>query len=153
MSDIPLLAAHFLRKHGGTRTPRLTPAALEALMRYAWPGNVRELENALMYALALTSGDTVDDVALPKVLSSLGSLPRSTTPPVLPEDLEWAAALSLAEAKKRAVDDFERRYVTRALERASGNLTEAARASGLDRSNFRRVLTRLGVDADQFRAE
>ncbi len=153
MSDLPLLVAHFLRKHGSARRPHLTPATLEALMHYAWPGNVRELENALLHALALTSGDTIDELALPKVFSALGAMPRPTTPLVLPEDLEWAAALSLAEAKKRAVDDFERRYVTRALARASGNLTEAARVSGLDRSNFRRVLTRLGIDADQFRAE
>jgi DNA-binding NtrC family response regulator len=151
MSDVPLLAAHFLRKHGGARSPHLTPAALELLMGYAWPGNVRELENALLYALALTSGDVIDDVVLPR-LGAVANRNVLTIPtPVLPADLEWAAELSLSEAKKRALDDFERRYVTRALERAQGNLTEAARVSGLDRSNFRRVLTRLGIDADLFR--
>ncbi|MBA3451671.1 MAG: sigma-54-dependent Fis family transcriptional regulator [Deltaproteobacteria bacterium] len=150
MTDVPLLAAHFLRKHGGPRRAHLTPAALERLMSYAWPGNVRELENAVLHALALTSGDTIDELALPTTLGATRELP-SAPRPALPDDLEWAAELSLGEAKKRAVDDFERRYVTRALERTHGNLTEAARVSGLDRSNFRRVLTRLGIDASLFR--
>ncbi|MDQ3364699.1 MAG: sigma-54 dependent transcriptional regulator [Myxococcota bacterium] len=150
MTDVPLLAAHFLRKHGKDRRAHLTPAALERLMSYAWPGNVRELENAILHALALSAGALVDELALPASLgATLGALPQ----PVLPDNLEWAAELSLAEAKKRAVDDFERRYVTRALERAHGNLTEAARLSGLDRSNFRRVLTRLGMDAGTFRED
>jgi transcriptional regulator with GAF, ATPase, and Fis domain len=57
----------------------------------------------------------------------------------------------LTEAKKRAADDFERRYVTRVLEQTRGNLTHAARTAGLDRANFRRTLHRLGIDAGRFR--
>jgi DNA-binding NtrC family response regulator len=142
--DIPVLTAHLLAKHrpGGT----LTPAALAVLTGYAWPGNVRELENALLHALAL-SGDVIDDVALPVAVRSLGR----PSAPHLPEDLAWSAELSLTEAKKRAINDFERRYVTNVLTRTKGNLTQAARISGLDRANLRRTLQRLGIDADQFR--
>jgi DNA-binding NtrC family response regulator len=57
----------------------------------------------------------------------------------------------LTEAKRRAADDFERRYVTRLLGQTRGNLTQAARTAGLDRTNFRRILHRLGIDAGQFR--
>jgi DNA-binding NtrC family response regulator len=149
MSDVPLLAAHFLRMHGGSRDVQLTPAALEALMSNAWPGNVRELENALLLALALTSGDTIDVVSLPALV--MAARDRSSVPEEPRGDLAWAQELSLTDAKKRASEDFERRYVTNALARAHGNLTEAARISGLDRSNFRRVLTRLGIDVGAFR--
>jgi DNA-binding NtrC family response regulator len=151
MTDIPALAAHFLRKHGGGRGAHLTPAALDALLHYGWPGNIRELENALLHALALSSGNAIDELALPRRLLAPEGADTPSTLPGLPDDLEWAADLSLQDAKHRSQEDFSRRYVTRALERAHGNLTVAAQKSGLDRSNFRRVLQRLGVDADLFR--
>lgn len=67
------------------------------------------------------------------------------------DNLAWTDQLSLPEAKKFASDTFERRYILRALERSRGNIAEAARHSGIDRSNFRRVLSRLGIAADKFR--
>ncbi|MCX7806684.1 MAG: sigma-54 dependent transcriptional regulator, partial [Planctomycetota bacterium] len=51
--DIPLLAAHFVRKHGKGRITRIAPDAMEAMLAYNWPGNVRELENAIERAVAL----------------------------------------------------------------------------------------------------
>src|SRR5678809_407035 len=60
LDDVPLLAAHFLRKHATTVTPAsIEPAALELMTHYTWPGNVRELENALLHAVALHHGDSI----------------------------------------------------------------------------------------------
>ena len=150
MSDIPMLAAHMLHKHGPAGC-HLTAAALAALSGYAWPGNVRELENALLHALALTSGPVLDDTALPTAVTSAGRVRPALATPYLPDDLTWSTALPLTEAKRRASDDFERRYVTNLLAHTQGNLSQAARISGLDRANFRRVLNRLGIQAEQFR--
>ena len=58
----------------------------------------------------------------------------------MPQEL---ADLSYAEAKERAVDTFDDTYVARLLERTSGNVSEAARQAGMDRSNFRRLLKRV----------
>jgi len=59
--DIPALADHFLhhfsRQQG--RVCRLSPEALERLLRYAWPGNVRELENAMQRAVILAAGEAL----------------------------------------------------------------------------------------------
>ncbi|MBA3538684.1 MAG: sigma-54-dependent Fis family transcriptional regulator, partial [Deltaproteobacteria bacterium] len=65
LDDLPLLAAHFLRKHGGASPPSLSPAALEAMSDYMWPGNVRELENAIVHAIALHHGDVIAVESLP----------------------------------------------------------------------------------------
>ena len=46
----------------------------------------------------------------------------------------------VVEAKRRVVRDFDRAYAQQLLERSNGNVSEAARLAGLDRSNFRRVL-------------
>jgi DNA-binding NtrC family response regulator len=67
VEDIPLLVAHFLKKH--TRPDRIVERvdgqAMKALMRYEWPGNVRELENTIERALALGQGPTVQLADLP----------------------------------------------------------------------------------------
>ena len=53
--------------------------------------------------------------------------------------------MPLTEAKRRASADFERRYLVRVMERAQGSVSEGARRSGLDRTNFRRLLHRHGL--------
>jgi len=148
--DLPLLAAHFLRKHGGATPPRLTPTAFEALVAYSWPGNVRELENAILHAVALVRGDTIDVELLPRSVVEGARAPLAAG---LVGDLGWADELPLTEAKRRAASEFEKRYLLRVLERAHGTIAEAARLAGLDRSNFRRLLQRHGIDASRMRDE
>ena len=55
------------------------------------------------------------------------------------------AHLPFAEAKALAVSAFERRYLSAVMERAGGNITQAALAAGMDRSNFRRLLKEHGM--------
>jgi transcriptional regulator of acetoin/glycerol metabolism len=52
--------------------------------------------------------------------------------------------LPYADAKERALDAFHEAYLGALLRRTGGNISEAARRAGLDRSNFRRVLKRYG---------
>jgi transcriptional regulator of acetoin/glycerol metabolism len=54
-------------------------------------------------------------------------------------------AMPLTEAKRLAAAEFERRYLIRVMERANGSVSEGARLSGLDRTNFRRLLQRHGL--------
>ncbi|MDQ3370010.1 MAG: sigma-54 dependent transcriptional regulator [Myxococcota bacterium] len=151
LDDLPLLAAHFLRKHGGTSPPSLAPDALEVMATYGWPGNVRELENALMHAIALHHGDVIGPESLPVQISAR----TRASSPVLKPAVETAEGdeelLPLTEAKRRASTAYERAYLVRVMERAKGSVSEAARLSGLDRTNFRRLLQRHGLDATAFK--
>ncbi|MDQ3368290.1 MAG: sigma-54 dependent transcriptional regulator [Myxococcota bacterium] len=151
LDDLPLLAAHFLRKHGGTSPPSLAPDALEVMATYGWPGNVRELENALMHAIALHHGDVIGPESLPM---QIGARARKSSPTLKPP-IEAAESdeelLPLTEAKRRASTAYERAYLVRVLEKAKGSVSEAARLSGLDRTNFRRLLQRHGLDATAFK--
>jgi DNA-binding NtrC family response regulator len=150
IDDLPLLCAHFVRKLGGPNAPRLNPAAFEALSAYTWPGNVRELENAILHAVSLARGDSIDLDLLPRrVIENVR--PNTTGAPAT--DLVWSDELPLTEAKRRAASDFEKRYLMRVLERAHGTIAEAARMAGLDRSNFRRLLQRHGIDASRMKDE
>ncbi len=151
LDDLPLLAAHFLRKHGGEKPPTLSPDALEAMTEYAWPGNVRELENAILHAIALHHGDSIGPESLPTTIFSRQrisspSIQVTTSDPDLSGNLE-----PLTEAKRRASSAFEKRYLMKVMERAKGSVSEAARLSGLDRTNFRRLLQRHGIDPTSFK--
>jgi two-component system response regulator HydG len=141
--DVPLLAYHFLRRaaeRAGKPLRHITPDALEALTAFSWPGNVRELETVIERAVALGQGEALTTLELPPALLSreLAALWVDGERPV--------ADSGYRVAKTRALRAFDRVYVQTLLERTRGNISESARLAGLDRSNFRRVIKRAGLD-------
>jgi two-component system response regulator HydG len=99
---------------------------------------VRELENVIERAVVLTSRELVDIEDLP---------PGLRDAPGGGGDIEVLslAHLPYAEAKRLAMRAFERRYLSALLERSGNNVSSAARAAGVDRSNFRRLLKQYEV--------
>jgi DNA-binding NtrC family response regulator len=146
--DIPLLAAHFLRKHCGAAAPILTPEALDLLVADPWPGNVRELENALLHAIAFRQGDVIGVESLPPQLARRGGSGETVEAPAG----DPAHLLPLSEAKRQVNATFERGYLMKVLERARGSVSEAARLAGIDRTNLRRLLKRYEIQSDSYRA-
>jgi two-component system response regulator HydG len=144
MDDVPLLAHHLMRKHAarhGRALEHIEPEALSLLCAYTWPGNVRELENVMERAVVLCRGSAISATELP---SSVKMTPRTGATGIL-----RTLALPLAQAK----NDFERTYLQNLLVQARGNLADAARIAGLDRSNLRRLLRRFALDAPIPRVE
>jgi two-component system, NtrC family, response regulator HydG len=132
--DIPLLAYHFLRKYtarSGRDVKRISVEAMRALRSHSWPGNVRELENAIERSVVMSRGDVILPGDLPPSVSDTAM--TALTPNLLLD-------LPFAEAKRKAVEQFEASYAFSTLKRAGGNVSEAARQAGMDRSNFRRIL-------------
>jgi two-component system, NtrC family, response regulator GlrR len=103
---------------------------------------VRELENALLHALAMHHGDAIGADVLPHAIAGRASMAGDRSDDEL---------VPLTEAKRRASADFEKRYLVRVMERAKGSVSEAARLSGLDRTNFRRLLQRHAIDPVRFK--
>ncbi len=139
--DIPLLAYHFLKKHGeATRAEikRISPDALSEMQRRRWEGNVRELENAIQHAIVFCRGNSVELSDLPDVHQE----ENDAKPGDIGLNLGLLADLTYREAKERALELFERAYFNTLLARTNENVSEAARQAGLDRSNFRRALRR-----------
>jgi DNA-binding NtrC family response regulator len=134
--DVPLLAEHFLEvlaKEMGLPVPRLTPAARQALTQYDFPGNVREMKNVIERALIVAGDDEVDvghlhlfglDAGRPM---SIPGTPQHHAPDgePLPMNLEEA----------------EGALIKRALQATGGNVAEAARRLGINRT---RIYRRLG---------
>jgi DNA-binding NtrC family response regulator len=146
--DVVVLASHFVQKLAtrmGRDPKRISESAMRALRSYDWPGNVRELEHAIEHAFVLSHREVIEagDLPLQRVpfVSDLPGPPSGADGAPVASDETYA--LPYAEAKKRVLADFDVAYVREALRRANGNVSEAARRSGLDRSNFRRVMRRL----------
>ncbi|MBI4592587.1 MAG: sigma-54-dependent Fis family transcriptional regulator [Candidatus Rokubacteria bacterium] len=140
--DIPLLAHTFLTKYGGGRVGGIEDDALAALEAYRWPGNVRELQNIIERACALTEGTTVKRRDLPDYVlhgdAGGGSAP-SAPPAALPGGAE---GLTLQEARERWMKTLEGAYLRDLLARHGGNISAAAKAAGIDRKTFHRLVSK-----------
>jgi DNA-binding NtrC family response regulator len=143
-ADIPPLAAHFVTQYAPgvaalhASTPRLGADALEELRHHKWPGNVRELENCIQRALVLAR----DGEILPEHLGL-----REDEPAWRPA---VADGISYEEAKQRAVEEFQRRFIERALTECEGNVSRAARICGLTRAALQRIMKSLNLDRTTF---
>ncbi|MDX1998748.1 MAG: sigma 54-interacting transcriptional regulator [Thermoanaerobaculia bacterium] len=137
--DIPLLVAHFLTKHWRRtgQAPRLTARAERALLRHDYPGNVRELSHALERACLLAQGPELDLGHLPPELALAGDAGS------LPEPVFGAlTGAALQSAREAGVAEVERRFVAELLAHCGGNVSRAARESGLHRSYLQKLLAR-----------
>ncbi len=105
------------------------PAAEEALVRHDWPGNVREMRNAIERAMILEESARITLQSLPALPSSQAPV---TTSLAIPPD-----GLSLA--------DQERRLVEKALEKAGGNQTQAARLLSITRDTLRYKMKKFNL--------
>ncbi len=108
----------------------VTNKFLDELTHHGWPGNVRELRNYLERCLALQR---------PVPLDADGSLPMPPAAPTIDVARPWR------QARQSWNDFFERRYLERLLEIHGGNVSAAARAAGVDRVHFHRLLQRNGL--------
>jgi len=137
--DIPLMVQEVvsrLARISGNAPPTITDAAMLALRRYDFPGNVRELENILERALALCSGNTIDESDLYLTQG---------------QPKEKAASLDGAVGTRglplhEFLDQVEREAITKALEATRFNKTAAAKLLGITFRSLRYRLDRLGID-------
>jgi anaerobic nitric oxide reductase transcription regulator len=146
--DVLALAGSFLEENQyrlGTRNLRLAPAASAALLAASWLGNVRELEHAIdravLYALAEQGREArwVVVEAAHLGLDVGGARPR-------PSEQPRPAPGPVGGTLREAVDAFQRTWIRAALARHDGNLSATAREAGVDRSNFHRLVRRLGLE-------
>jgi DNA-binding NtrC family response regulator len=139
--DIMPLVAHFIsdlaQRHNRSAL-QLSDAARTAILAYDWPGNVRELRNVLERAVLLADGTRIEVSDLPAQLSE-NAAPLRGTEAVLAE-------VPFMEARERAVDAFERAYLTAALEKHDGNVSATARFLGMHRQSLQKMLKRLNID-------
>jgi DNA-binding NtrC family response regulator len=140
VEDIPLIAQHLLAHIGGRegRALRLSPDTLAAMTRHDWPGNVRELGNALEYAVATCTGQTIQIENLPPELRHGVEGAETVEVSALPS--------SAPLGHPTAEDPAERVRIVQALESARWSRGRAAELLGVSRSTLWRRMKELGIE-------
>ena len=128
--DIPLMLDHFLDTYADKYKkdkPKVSQAALRKLEKYTWPGNVRELQHSVERAIILCQGNTLkpEDFSLDK----------------------HVLAFSLLQEEEQALtlDENEKQFIQRALDRNQGNVTQTAKELGLTRTALYRRLNKFDL--------
>lgn len=151
LEDVPLLAMHLLRctcRESGEPEKEMTPEVLQWLSHRPWPGNVRELQNVVRRLSVFCSGSRIDmDLVHMVIGESVTEEDRQTMGNDFPAPLSGA----YKDAKAQVIESFTRQYVGNLLRETNGNISEAARISGLSRVALQKILSRLGERASNYR--
>jgi two-component system nitrogen regulation response regulator NtrX len=132
--DISALTHYFLddfARKNGRKPPALSRKAMEMLEGYPWPGNVRELKNIAERLIIMTPQPRLD----------IYDLPESILQRTLPLRLEHEEAISLQDARERV----EKEFILHKLMECKGNVSRAAQALQIERSNLYRKMKQLGI--------
>jgi DNA-binding NtrC family response regulator len=137
--DIPLLAAHFIRKYTppGAASPSISERAMQVLVDCPWTGNVRELENTIERAMTLSRGGVITEEDFPAHVRHAELPQLSVAAPFDP--LRFFSGLP-------TIDEMERRYLIHVLKAAGDNRKEAARILGINRRTLYRMAARFHLD-------
>jgi DNA-binding NtrC family response regulator len=143
--DIPQLTEIFLRQmnrfnHRGIHY--VHPRVMEAFQSYPWPGNIRELQNLVERACILETSSVLTPASFPTELFAGG--PVAT--PVLAE-----SRLTLAQARTRAVEEVEKRYLREVLTRNGGRINRTAVDAGVTVRQINKLMNRYGIRKEEFR--
>jgi len=127
--DIRLLAEYFLEEfcaRNNFRAKKMDDTVFPVLEAYAWPGNARELRNVVERMAILTAGERLSRESIPVEVRVLR---------------ETSAKSTIQEARESA----EREHIMRALEETNWNVSGAARALGMERTNLHKRIRALGL--------
>ena len=149
--DIDPLVDYFTTRYAQeyeTEPVCYSEAARKAMRSYLWAGNVRELQNCVRYLTAMQLDHPAGPHDLP--LLNLATVPTDEFH-LTSEEFD-TVDVPFQAAKSEVVGVFEQRYLRRALNKARGNITVAAEASGKNRRAFFELLRKHGIDAAAYRA-
>jgi two-component system response regulator PilR (NtrC family) len=123
---------HFLKKHSGN-TKKISQEAIELFLDYPWKGNVRELENIIERVTILCDAELIDTDDLPEEIRVKSSSMTLNFP---------AGGINL----EKMVEDLEKGYLIKALEKTNGVKTEAAKLLNLSFRSFRHRLKKYNIE-------
>ncbi len=146
VEDIPLLVEGFLKKLNRFYSKQIYdvhPYVMEAFEKYPWPGNIRELENLIERAYILETSSVLTPESFPGELFASES-PRSW--------VSLDATITLAEARRRGVEQVEVTYLNSVLSSNKGRIQSSAKAAGITSRQLHKLMKKYGLRKEEFKA-
>jgi transcriptional regulator with PAS, ATPase and Fis domain len=143
--DIPLLVEHFIKSSPSASKKGIDGVrseALKVMLDYEWPGNIRELQNVLERAIAISGAGPLGLESLP------GEILNYTRHRYFPQ---ISSAKSYRRVKREILDALQREYLGEVLKDTNGNVTRAARLTGLSRAHLQELLKRHHIKPETFK--
>jgi DNA-binding NtrC family response regulator len=145
LEDLAFLINTFLKKLNRVYEKNIVdvdPAIIPAFKKYAWPGNIRELENLMERAFLLETTSILTPESFPQELFD-GETPTAITPLMI--------NTTLAEARKKAVEDFERQYLKELFLRNKGKVRVSAEEAGITARQLNKLMLKYGIKKEAFK--
>ncbi|MHB8900712.1 MAG: sigma-54-dependent transcriptional regulator [Thermoguttaceae bacterium] len=145
-NDIPTLAVAFLDRYCrkmDIEAKRFAPASIRMMEGHSWPGNVRELRNIVERLAILSDGAVIEPRHLPEEMRRSPLLPDAAGIPGT-----WDEVKRLKREVRETGKQLERRFVASTLERHGGNVSRAAKAVGMQRTNFHALMRKHGIKGE-----
>jgi len=135
--DIPDLVSHFLSRFSlehGIGPKEVSEQGMKIMINHSWPGNVRELKNIIERLSIMVPREVIDESDIREHLES--------------DDYDDYLADDISSLKK-AREEFEKRYIMRALEQNDRNVINTSRELGIERTNLYRKIKQYNIDLDK----
>jgi DNA-binding NtrC family response regulator len=143
--DIPLLVDTFIRRFNLSMQKRIMsihPEVVDAMKIYSWPGNIRELENLVERAFILESSNVLTPESFPAEL--FAGARKSAI-------LAVNTALPLAEARRIAIDEFERRFIKELLAKNRGRINKSAQEADISTRQLHNLMIKHGIEKKDYK--
>jgi DNA-binding NtrC family response regulator len=143
--DIPLLVKFFLKRMNQSYSKDICdvhPEVMQAFQQYTWPGNIRELENLIERAYILETSPVLMPESFP------GELITSEHSKM---QVPLNKALTLAEVRRRSIEDSERRYLGDLLALTKGKIKKTAEAAGITARQLNKLMNKYGLQKEDFK--
>jgi DNA-binding NtrC family response regulator len=147
--DIVRLCTSFLdslKKNSDIRAGCFSAEALEVLENYSWPGNIRELKNLVERVAILCDAEIIEVKHLPKKMKSSSYEPVVNDLPATWEEFKKYKQ----QEKEEAVMRIEKEFLVAALKKVGGNISQAAKNVGMQRTNFHALLKKHNINARDY---
>ncbi len=130
--DVEVLANFYLKKYAekfSEKEKRFSSQALKVLKSYTWPGNVRELENVVLRSMLNVSKEEIDVKNLPQEVRNVDDF------------ADYKSFLAKKKIERERISmELQKKFVTKLMKEADGNVAKAARLAKMDRRLLQRFI-------------
>ncbi|MDX9819473.1 MAG: sigma-54 dependent transcriptional regulator, partial [Desulfococcus multivorans] len=143
LEDIPFFVEMFLKKLNRLYCKEIKgahPSVIDALMHYSWPGNIRELENLIERAYIVETSRLLTPESFSVELIEAEAATKTIH-----------SGASLAEGRRRAVEVFEKQYLTELLARHRGRVKSAAADAGVSTRQLSKLMLKYALRKEVFK--